>query len=279
METATCKICSGNSEWLFDTLVLHKYPAKYFQCARCAFIQTSEPTWLMEAYTSPIGLIDVGLLQRNIFLSKETTAIFEQVFSPGGCYIDYGGGYGTFVRLMRDQGFDFYLAEKYTENLFAKYFELQHAPIESGFTCLTAFEVFEHLADPLAEIADMFKLSPVIFFSTELQPREPIEKAEDWWYFVPESGQHIALYSRRSLDVISRHFECHLYSDNSNLHILSKQALKTDPFQKKQTSSSFFDKVTSKLLGRNTVRKEPARESLLMKDFEFYKNKTTDGQS
>src|SRR5438046_2696656 len=98
-----CNICSQQCRFLFDTVVLHKYSVKYYKCQNCGFIQTEDPYWLIDAYSSPIGLIDVGLLQRNFLLSEKVSGILDSIVPFNGTYLDYGGGYGTFVRLMRDR--------------------------------------------------------------------------------------------------------------------------------------------------------------------------------
>ncbi len=49
-----------------------------------------------------------------------------------------------FVRLMRDNGFDFYRSDRQCENLFAKGFEAS-LDVSPSYELLTAFEVFEHL--------------------------------------------------------------------------------------------------------------------------------------
>ena len=202
----TCKICSKETEKLFDKLVLGKYSITYFQCASCDFIQTEEPFWLQEAYSNAITATDVGLISRNILYSELIPPILE-LFSkePSDSFLDFGGGYGMFVRIMRDKGYEFFLEDRYAENLFAKYFELKNYN-GSRFKALTSFEVFEHLENPLEEISEMFKLSDNIIFSTELQPY-PFETVLDWWYLAPEHGQHIAFYSMKTLRKISELFD------------------------------------------------------------------------
>lgn len=268
-----CKICTCNSDFLFEATVLQKHLVKYYKCQECGFIQTESPYWLNEAYNSPIASIDVGLLQRNISLSEQVSIILESIDVENSAYIDYGGGYGIFVRLMRDRGFNFYLSDLYAENLFAKYFELKDAKVTTGFTCLTAFEVFEHLENPLEEIKKMFSLSDTIIFSTELQPNDHVNDVTDWWYFVPEGGQHVSLYSLNSLRQLKTYFKCHLYTNGNNLHILSKVSL-FDPFDKKVVPKvSIFKRVKNRLFKKPNEGAKAARESLLMKDFEFYKRK------
>jgi hypothetical protein len=61
-----CKICDNETSVLFEQTVLRKYPVKYHHCKSCNFIQTDEPYWLDEAYSSYINLSDVGLVLRNL---------------------------------------------------------------------------------------------------------------------------------------------------------------------------------------------------------------------
>jgi hypothetical protein len=95
----------------------------YFQCSSCGFIQTETPYWLDEAYKYPINPEDTGLVNRNIVSAKRTSSLLYFLFDPHGTYLDYGGGYGLFVRLMRDSGFNFYWTDPFTKNIFAEGFE------------------------------------------------------------------------------------------------------------------------------------------------------------
>lgn len=86
----------------------------------------------------------------------------------------------VFVRLMRDAGFDFLHYDPLCENIFAQGFEAELTG-RSGYTLVTAFEVFEHLVSPLDDIANMLKFGRSIFFSTELHPVPPLS-LEQWSY-------------------------------------------------------------------------------------------------
>jgi hypothetical protein len=136
-------------------------------------------------------------------------------------FIDYGAGNGMFVRMMRDQGFDFYWHDKYALNQFAEGFE---AGNDVRFAILTAFEVFEHLPDPLESISDMFRYSDTVIFSTRVLPRWNI-LPQDWWYFTPDTGQHISLYSTDSLKFIARKFNVQFSSNGISLHVFSAKAI------------------------------------------------------
>ena len=215
-----CKICSGNAELYSVKKVLGKYDVKYYQCIVCRFIQTEDSYWLNEAYDNAITKLDIGLVYRNEYLAPVVSTIIKLFYSSNAKFVDYGGGYGLFVRMMRDRGFDFYRQDIYCENLFAKHFDLSDLPVNSKFDMLTAFEVFEHLSDPIPEIEKMLSFSDTILFTTELQPADK-NALNNWWYFTPETGQHVSLYSLQSLQKLAEKFNMHLLS-HGHLHLLSK---------------------------------------------------------
>lgn len=243
-----CSICSGKSESVFKALLLNKYTIHYYQCNSCKFIQTESPFWLQEAYGSAITSLDLGLVKRNLELSTLTEFIIKKCFNFHSSFLDYAGGYGLFVRLMRDKGLDFYWTDQYCENLFAKDQDIKSNTSLSKFELVTAFEVFEHLVDPLEEIKRIFSFSDSILFSTELQPPKGLKKAEDWWYFMPEIGQHVSLFSEESLKVIAEKFNCYLFSNKTSIHLLTPKKLKEDPF-KVYGKKSFLERGLEKALG------------------------------
>ena len=213
-----CKVCSSECIPFSKALVLDKYDVQYFSCGNCGFIQTEEPYWLNEAYGDVIARSDLGLIHRNIRFST-ICASFIPIYFPKGRYLDFGGGNGMFVRMMRDRGFNFYWRDKLADNQFAAGFE---AVDEIEYSLLTALELFEHLVKPLEEIEKMFSYSKNIFFSTRLIPQWHVEPSQ-WWYYALETGQHVSFYSRESLEVIARKFNVNLSSNGRSLHLLSKK--------------------------------------------------------
>lgn len=263
----TCKICNGNSEFLFKKKLLNKYDVKYYRCADCLFIQTEEPYWLDEAYgKTPISPLDVGIVRRNLLLSGNTIDIIKKIFknSLQVNAIDYGGAHGLFVRLMRDEGYQFYRQDKYCENLFSLYFDIKDAPVQK-FELLTAFELFEHLPNPKDEIKNMFAYSDIILFSTVLQPKN---LDENWWYLVPEGGQHVALYNIQTLESLAKQFDAHLLSNGFDLHILSKNKL---DINLNDLNGSLISKILRKL--KINFRSSSSNFEHINKDYEFIKTK------
>jgi hypothetical protein len=217
-----CKICDSKTEKIFDAKLINKYKIDYFYCQNCGFLQTEEPYWLNEAYKDPITLTDTGYMQRNIHLSKITTILLLIFFDYKKKFLDYGGGYGVFVRLMRDIGFDFYWYDKYTQNLFARGFEYNETT-KDEIEAITCFEVFEHLVNPVEEIENMLSISKNIIFTTELLPN-PIPKPQEWWYYGLDHGQHISFYTKKTFHYIANKYNLN-YSNMGNIHIFSERKI------------------------------------------------------
>jgi hypothetical protein len=267
------KITGGETTLLFTAKLLNKYDVSYYRCNETGFIQTEDPYWLDEAYSSAIASLDVGLVMRNMNLSRDVERIINKHFDYNNKFLDFAGGYGMFTRLMRDKGFDFYNTDKYCQDLFANHFELEDADTDK-FEIVTAFEVFEHLVDPMTEIADLFKYADNVLFSTEIVPDiNTIKGPYDWWYFVPEIGQHIAFYTLDALSYIAKKHGVNLYSNGKSLHLFTKKTLPDNAIADPASLRAPFllrklRKVVKKLEGTNI-----AHPSLLDHDINHIKSK------
>ncbi|BAZ22469.1 type 11 methyltransferase [Kalymmatonema gypsitolerans NIES-4073] len=253
-----CNICEADTKYIFTEKVLFKYDVKYYRCTKCKFIQTETPYWLEEAYKDPIAVSDVGMVQRGILWKPALERIIRKFFNVNSKFVDYGGGTGLLVRLMRDAGFDFYRYDPYSSNIFARGFDVADLQDRNAkFDLLTAFEVFEHIEKPLVALEEMFKLSDSILFSTLLQPSDESKiNAQDWKYFAPQTGQHIAFYTKDALNEIASKFGCYLYSDDEDVHLLTSKKLNLSPNQmrnlilpgKKQRISEFLRSIQKPLV-------------------------------
>ena len=215
-----CKICRKENNVCYSAEILFKYNIDYFQCSNCGFVQTEEPFWLDEAYARPINYSDTGYIVRNLLYSDRLILLLYILFGSKGKFLDYAGGYGVFVRLMRDIGFDFLWDDKYTENLFAAGFEWDQ---KSKIDAVTLFEVFEHFVDPILEIENLLNITDTIIFSTDLYP-EPLPEPLTWSYYGLNHGQHISLYSKKTLNFIAIKFKLNYYN-LASVHILTKRKL------------------------------------------------------
>ncbi|CAG0956526.1 hypothetical protein ANAEL_00374 [Anaerolineales bacterium] len=216
-----CRICSLSTTLFDEAVVLKKYRVKYYWCENCGFMQTEKPYWLDEAYSRAITKSDIGLIGRNLQMVTPTRKLILTCLEPTDKFVDYGGGYGIFTRLMRDQGFDYYRHDPLCENLFAGGFE---ASSNIRYTLLTAWEVFEHLENPLDEIEEMLSYSHNLFFSTVLLSTS-LEPLDQWWYYGLEHGQHIAFYSHKTLQIIAQKFRLKTHFSDGRLHFIGDPAV------------------------------------------------------
>lgn len=201
-----CRICNAETNFFDKGRILYKYDIKYFKCSECGAIQTEEPYWLQEAYSDAITNSDIGIISRNYRNAEILEKIFSIIFPKKHTFLDYGGGYGIFVRRMRDLGFEFEWFDEYCENIFAKGYEKS----KEHYDIITSFEMFEHLVHPIEECKKMFDLADNIVFSTEILPI-PNPKISDWWYYSTDHGQHIIFYTRESLLKIAQSFGKYYY--------------------------------------------------------------------
>jgi hypothetical protein len=219
-----CRICSvENIDFFSRAIILGKHDVRYFRCINCGFIFTEDPSWLEEAYSEAITGSDVGLVTRNIQLAQIARLVISCFFGKKGRFLDYAGGSGLLVRLMRDSGLDFYWHDKYCRNIFARQFE-GLVDGKGTFELLTAFEVFEHLVDPLTELKKMLSLSRNVLFTTQLIPAV-CPKPGEWWYYGPEHGQHISFYSMKSLKIAAMRLGVNFYSNGSSMHLFTDRKL------------------------------------------------------
>ena len=132
--------------------------------------------------------------------------------------LDFGGGTGLFVRLMRDRGFPFFWEDPWCANVHARGFD---AP-GTRFDLVTAFEVLEHLPDPAPVLLSLLRRTDSVLASTELLP--PGRNPDSWWYFLPETGQHVSLFTRPALQALARRLGVRLYS-RGNLHLFTRRSV------------------------------------------------------
>ena len=229
MISTTCRVCNMKVEAIFSTVLLQKHPTQYFQCLDCGYVQTEEPYWLPEAYESSINDSDTGMIMRNLWLRNVATTLIYFLFDHKGRFLDYASGYGLFVRLMRDVGFDFYWKDKHTENLFAQGFEFSKSE-NLSIELLTCFEAFEHFVDPLAEFENLLCISRNILLSSEFVP-EPLPSPSEWWYYGVEHGQHIGFYQKKTLLYLAQKYNLNFYTNSQNIHLLTEKQFLAHTFK------------------------------------------------
>ena len=221
-----CHICTRPSKPFGSAILLSKYNVSYFRCEACGFIQTESPYWLSEAYSEALSTLDVGVMQRNIYNAAITTSVISLMFPKCARFLDYGGGHGTLVRMLRDRGFEFFWSDQYARNLHSRGFEHHEG---ERYEFATAYEVLEHLPDPKKDMSRIFELSDNLLASTLTLPN-PAPQPPNWWYYAVNGGQHISLYTLQSLQQIASHFNRHLLS-HGPFHLFTKHTLSQKRFR------------------------------------------------
>ncbi len=224
----TCPVCAGEWRPAFTATVLNRHSVQYVWCPACGMVQTEPPYWLDEAYRETIPAADTGLVTRNIELSAKLAGILYFCFDRKGSYVDIAGGYGMLVRLMRDHGFDFYWQDPYCENVLARGFEEHEAA--GAIVALTAFEVLEHVHDPVAFVAEALRQrrTDTLIFSTQVYAGDQ-PPGQDWWYYSFSTGQHVSFYQIRTLRAIAGKLGLKFYSANG-IHVFTSRTLNRSVF-------------------------------------------------
>jgi hypothetical protein len=180
-------------------LVLGRHEVDYSICTHCDFWASAEPWWLDEAYGSAISSMDTGIARRTLQCHRVLFPLLARQFGTERPFVDWASGPGLLVRLMRDSGLDYYWQDAYSSNPFAAGFEWDFG--KGPAAAVSAIEVFEHVVDPVAFVEEILVATgtDTILFTQELHHGPDPE----WWYLVPETGQHIAFYSERTLTALA----------------------------------------------------------------------------
>ncbi len=216
-----CRVCGAASTYLFAQTLLGKHRASYYRCDGCGHVQTEQPHWLEEAYQNLTFHRDVGMVGRSINTARTTTALAWRLdLGREEPCLDWGGGTGLFVRVCRDYGLNYFYYDRYARNIFASGFAVQNPAVEKSYALVSAFEVAEHLPDPIRDFGEILRLAPrFLLFSTLLYQGQ----GSDWWYFL-DDGQHVAFYTRRSLEIVAARFGYVLTTNDCDLHLFARES-------------------------------------------------------
>jgi hypothetical protein len=191
----------------------------YYECRSCCYVQTEDPFWLPEAYASPINASDTGIMARNLSNVSLVLATLVLMGCRKSRVVDYAGGHGFLVRLLRDIGIDALWMDAYCENLVARGFEYNGM---ERVALVSAFEVFEHFVSPRDEMEKLLGIAPNILLTTSLIP-EPSPRPHDWWYYGLNHGQHIGFFRVQTLRHLASKFNLHLLTDGSSRHLFTEK--------------------------------------------------------
>ena len=218
----TCRLCGGRAVETFRAKVLEAHLVKYYECVECGSLQTEDPYWLDEAYSMPFAETDTGVVRRSTLNAALMSSLLRTLrLKTNAPVLDFGGGVGLLVRMLRDAGVNAFHFDKYGDNLFAPKFRWPPDSTETP-SVVTAFEVFEHFAKPNEEFERLFSLQPDFVVATTVF----YEKGDrNWWYLGLDHGQHVFFYSRKSLDEVARKYGFSLATFHHNFFVFSRAEL------------------------------------------------------
>ena len=216
-KTTTCRCC-GDRACFLQMGELIKLQVSYFECNNCGYVQTETPYWLDKAYASVINYSDTGILARNQTNARIVMATLLLIGERAASVIDFAGGYGILVRLLRDFGIQAFWADRYCQNLLANGFEYKNQKA----ALITTFEAFEHFINPAEELDQLLAIAPNVLISTELMP-SPTPKIENWWYYGQNHGQHIGFFRAKTLRKLALDRGKYFYTDNHSYHLISSR--------------------------------------------------------
>jgi hypothetical protein len=172
-------------------------------------VRTEDPFWLDAAYSRPTP--DVGLVDRNLHFARAVVAV-RRTLGGEGRVLDFGGGSGLLVRLVRDRGVDARWHDPMASNLFALGFESE--PAADRWSLVSAIEVLEHAPRTKSVVAGLLASTDCLLVSTEAIS-EPPPAFSDWWYYLLGEGQHVSFPSRRGFGLLAEANHARLVSCGS----------------------------------------------------------------
>jgi hypothetical protein len=249
MLNCKCNLCgSANCSYALTAKIMKSLKSDLYKCTDCGLLFFKNPYWLNEVYKDPVSLFDTGQLSRNISVSHNLSVLEWLLFGYKHAYVDYAGGNGLLVRLMRDTGFDYYWDDKFSNNIFSRGFEWESSkrPI-----AVSAIECFEHFPDPMTSIDSIFNMSENVFFTTELLPESVPNKK--WWYYAFDRGGHVSFYEKRTFEYLAKKYNVNYYY-YYGLHIFVKN--KISIFKRLLLSVPYSEKLIYYVFIRYMQRKK-----------------------
>lgn len=215
-----CSICGRQSSEMVSYKVLQKIDARLMRCDGCGFMFVQEPVWLESSFHDELNVLDLGSVDRcGIVLDfLEVFARSERLASS--TILDWGGGYGLLTRMARDRGLDCVNFDPYVKDLFSGPARVT-SEVAAGIT--VASEVFLHLPDPLSVLKILLKHSDSVLVTAVVPP---LDVAANWWYLMPETGQHVAFFPVSALEELARHTGTRLHTDGRFFHVFTRRTLR-----------------------------------------------------
>ena len=214
-----CAVCSGSTKFLFSYEVRGEHHASLRECLNCRFTYIANPHWLDESFSSELNDLDIGSVDRCLVLADFVEVLIRSMKSSKSRFLDWGGGYGLLSRIMRDRGLDFVSHDIYTRPLFV---ESSSNLNSETFELITMSEVALHLVDPVPVLTKIMESTDILVFTVVIAPEVV---PNDWWYLMPDTGQHVAIYHEETLQALAEKLSVQVTSDGRFFHVLHRKSL------------------------------------------------------
>jgi SAM-dependent methyltransferase len=201
-------------------LPLSGVPVYYHLCNGCGFCFAPEfQRWSQQDFAERIynaGYVEVDPDYTGV-RPKHNAGLIGSLFGNARGHVrhlDYGSGAGLLTETLRQAGWN--------SSAYDPFVDSAAASGGGTYDLITAFEVFEHVADVPGLLQDLDRLldqDGVMLLSTLLSDGEiATNRRLTWWYASPRNG-HISLYSRKSLTLAVARIDLQLGSFSPGLHI------------------------------------------------------------
>jgi hypothetical protein len=214
MTQVKCNICECRASHFVTIRIMGRHDAEYCRCTSCGFIFATNPYWLQESFSTELNRLDIGSVDRCLVVSSFVEVVIRSLRLTAGRILDWGGGYGLLTRLLRDRGLDTRFYDPYTSPLFVGD---AIAASDENFDLTVMGEVMLHITHPVETLREVLRRSDYLLFTAVVAPPDV---SSDWWYFMPDSGQHVAIHSRDSIAALGKVLGVSVTSDGRFFHLL-----------------------------------------------------------
>lgn len=234
-ENLICPVCSGACSLLdvvdFNKsceeargkfLGLAKIPVYYTLCNVCGFCFARDLLeWTLDEFEERIYndeyiSVDPDYIEVRPRANAANLHSMFDGFAPSIRHLDYGGGNGLLVKLLRESKWNSFSYDPFVD---------RNTSVEQlgTFELITAFEVFEHVPDIRALMSNLRSLlapNGLVLFSTLVSDGNiHLNQRISWWYASPRNG-HISLFSKNSLAILAQHSGFNFVSFSQGFHVL-----------------------------------------------------------
>lgn len=218
MTKVHCPICRAQANSAFTVCIRNGQNEPLFRCSNCSFYFFTEPDELAQSFSEELNELDLGSVARCHFVADFMTAVFPRRRS-GYTALDWGGGDGLLTRLLRERGINCLWYDPFVKPRFvgAAIYEPS-----SRVDVTVVSEVFLHLTDPVSVLRLLLSQSEVVIMTAVVPPKK---LTAQWWYLMPETGQHVSFYPPPALEALATQTGSRLYTDGRFFHVFSRRKL------------------------------------------------------